>query len=163
MNKKIYSRSDFIKFFTDRVKTEKKSYLRPPYNNNPELFVEFCPECPGQCASICEEQIIERAEDGTPFINFNNGGCTFCKACLNACEKGVLSTDEETIIKANIHLDFTTCLAWNSTTCQSCKDTCEKDAIFFEGLINPNIRRDKCTRCGYCVNICPANSIEITP
>ncbi len=160
---KTYSRNDFIKFFTDRVKAKKNSSVRPPYNIEFDLFEQNCPECTGQCVSVCEEQIIEISEDGIPFLNFNKGGCTFCEACLEACEKDVLIAPEENKILANIHLDFTTCLAWNSTTCQSCKDACDYNAIFFEGLRNPNIRKDNCTRCGFCVNICPANSIEITP
>ena len=160
---KTYSRNEFIKFFTDRIKGEKKTYIRPPYSTGPNLFDQVCPECPGQCASICEEQIIEIAENGTPFLNFGKSGCTFCSACLDACEKGVLVAPEKKVITANIHLDFTTCLAWNSTLCQSCMNTCEVDAIFFAGLKNPNIRKDACTRCGMCIASCPVKSIEITP
>ncbi len=158
---KSYSRSEFIKFFTDRVKGEKKACLRPPYNDNPEIFEKVCPSCAGLCARICEEQIIEIGEEGTPVINLKKGGCTFCRACLDVCEKDVLNLKEDRFIKAKIHLNFTTCLAWNETVCQSCKEACTYDAILFDGLKKPNIRKDECNRCGICVPVCPEGSINI--
>jgi ferredoxin-type protein NapF len=160
---KTYNRTEFIKFFTDRIKGEKESFIRPPYNADPNLFDDICPQCPAPCADTCEEQIIEIAENGTPFINFEKGGCTFCADCLDACDKSVLTDPKKSIIEANIHLDFTSCLAWNGTLCQGCMDVCDVDAIFFDGIKNPNIRKDVCTHCGMCVPLCPVKSIEITP
>ncbi|KAA3610191.1 MAG: ferredoxin-type protein NapF [Calditrichaeota bacterium] len=160
---KTYNRTEFIKFFTNRLKADKVEYIRPPYNSDPNLFDKLCPECPELCAKICEEQIIDISDEGTPFINFDKGSCTFCAACLDVCEKGVLAVKEQNRIEAQIHLDFTTCLAWRNTLCQSCKDACNYDAIFFDGLKNPNIRKDACTHCGFCVEPCPSKSIEIKP
>ncbi len=158
---KKYSRSEFLSFFRDRFK-RKIDIIYPPFAVDEDRFAEECPACSGRCVPVCPQQIIQRNEDGIPRLNFSVDGCTFCAECADACEPDVLVTGEPERILADIHLDFSRCLAWQGTICQSCKDICPEQAIFFEGMKNPNIRKDVCTRCGFCVAACPVNCIRIS-
>jgi len=159
-NKK-YTRSEFFSFFLDRVR-QKSKLIYPPYSIDEDNFSNICPDCSGRCVVVCPQQIIERNQKRIPYLDFSTDGCTFCGACAEACEPGVLNQGQPNLIFGDIHLDFNSCLAWNDTICQSCKDVCPEDAIFFEGIKNPNIRKDVCTRCGLCLSVCPTESIQIS-
>jgi len=147
--------------FRDASVHNKEEVIRPPYNNEEVLFHQQCHNCAGECANVCEMEIIQISEDKTPHLSFAKSGCTFCDACANACEFGVLSLENRNDIKANIFLSTSSCLAWNATMCFSCKDPCLDNAIVFEGLFKPVIDMSKCTACGFCISRCPISAIEI--
>ncbi len=136
--------------------------VRPPYNSDPDLFHRLCPECADKpCAGVCEEEIIEIDEEGTPVLSFSKRGCTFCDACLDACEPGVLSDKTLNSINAVVEIDVLKCMAWHQSICSSCKDPCLEDAIAFLGLFRPQIVSDRCTGCGWCIHVCPSDAINI--
>ena len=147
--------------FTGDSEAKSKIMLRPPYNNNEELFYNACKQCEGKCSTACEEEIIKIAEDKTPYLSFDKSGCTFCDACVSACEFGVLIMEAKSNINANITLSTSSCLAWNDVICFSCKEPCLDNAIVFDGLFKPIIDMSKCTKCGFCVSRCPSLAIEM--
>jgi len=147
--------------FRDNSEAKSELILRPPYNNDESLFHNECSHCEGKCATVCEVEIIKIAEDKTPYISFENSGCTFCDDCVSACEFGVLSLEAKSDIKANINISVSSCLAWNDVMCMSCKDPCLDNAIIFQGLFKPVIDASKCTACGFCISRCPADAIEV--
>lgn len=144
-------------------KNHDKKVVRPPYSKEETLFHKYCPECEDTlCVSICEEEIIKIDEDKTPYLDFTKGGCTFCKECAKVCPSGVLDLESDKEIDAKFNINISTCLAWNNVMCSSCRDVCYDDAIEFFGVFRPTIESQKCTSCGFCYNVCPPYSIEIT-
>ncbi len=140
----------------------KKELIRPPYCDKNSDFSK-CKECEGSCVLSCEEKILFRDIDGSPYISFNGKGCTFCKKCAESCEFDVLSLEKEEKIYAEVIINETKCLAWNGTMCFSCKEPCLDNAIKFEGLFKPRIILDLCTGCGFCLPVCPSGAIHIKP
>ncbi|BDY13631.1 ferredoxin-type protein NapF [Hydrogenimonas cancrithermarum] len=144
-------------------KERERPIVRPPYNNDANLFLKLCPECIEKpCAKVCEEDIIHIRDDGTPELSFQKRGCTFCDACLSACEANVLSDKTVNYIDAKVEIDVLKCIAWHQVMCSSCKDPCLEDAIVFLGLFRPEINMEKCTACSWCLSVCPTEAIEIT-
>ena len=136
-------------------------YVYPPYYEDKSKFSE-CLECETKdCLLVCEEKIIH-IEKGLPIIKFGKNGCTFCDECANACQKDVLDIKhKKEKLNCEILINPKKCIAWNQTICFSCGDICEVRAINFRGMFNPIIDEDKCTSCGFCISVCPADSIEI--
>ena len=143
-------------FFKRGLKT---SFIHPPYYNEKSDFAN-CLECEEKsCAVVCDEKIIH-IEDGYPVIKFGVGGCTFCDECAESCEKGVLKVEyKRDKLDCDLVINPKLCLAWNNTICFSCLDICPERAILFKGVLNPVIDYDKCTNCGFCISVCPSNSI----
>jgi ferredoxin-type protein NapF len=145
-------------------KPEQKPVIRPPYNNDPSLFHRICPDCiEKQCSKVCEEEIIVIDESGSPTLNFSRKGCTFCDACADACDAGVLSDKTVHFVDATVEINVLKCIAWHQVMCSSCKEPCLDDAIAFIGLFRPEIDMTRCTACGWCIPVCPADAIEIVP
>lgn len=147
--------------FNKKQDKDEISIIRPPYNEDETLFHKECPSCDAPCVTLCEEEIIVLSEDKTPHIDFSKGGCTYCDECANACEYDVLLKDSKQKISAKIEIDITKCLSWHETMCFSCKDPCLDDAIEFLGMFRPSILEDKCTNCGFCLNVCPTDAITV--
>ena len=142
-------------------KKEKEILLRPPYYNNINAFDTECQNCDGKCATLCQEQIIIIQDDKTPVLDFSSSGCTYCDDCATACEFDVLHIEHKREINADIVINNSNCLSWNSTMCFSCKDPCLEDAIEFKAMFMPSIDMAKCTACGFCISRCPTLAIDI--
>ncbi|WP_456486120.1 ferredoxin-type protein NapF [Hydrogenimonas sp.] len=137
--------------------------IRPPYNTDTSLFHMLCPSCEAKsCVKACEEEIISVDPSGIPTLDFSTRGCTFCGACADACTPGVLSDKTINCIQAKVEIDILKCIAWHGVLCSSCKDPCQDDAIAFLGLFRPEIEDAKCTACGWCAHVCPADAIIFT-
>ena len=141
----------------------KKNFVYPPYFEDIQNFSK-CIECEGKyCIKACAENIIE-IENGYPIIKFGLNGCTFCDECANVCELNVLDVSfKKEKLNAEFIINPKNCIAWNETICFACQDVCPKRCIIFRGMFNPVIDDEKCTACGFCLSVCPANSIEIIP
>ncbi len=146
----------------EKTEEVKKDIIRPPYSGEISDF-SICRECEGSCVLACEEKILFRDIDGSPYVSFNGKGCTFCKKCAESCEFGVLSLEKEEGINVEVVIDKNRCLAWNGTMCFSCKEPCLENAIKFQGLFNPKVSLDLCTGCGFCLSVCPSGAIYIKP
>lgn len=146
----------------EKKENTKKDVIRPPYSDENSDFSQ-CKECEGSCVLSCEERILFRDIDGSPYVSFNGKGCTFCKKCAESCELDVLSLEKPAKINANLKIEINKCLAWNGTMCFSCKEPCLDNAIRFEGIFKPQILSDLCTGCGFCIPVCPTGAISIKP
>ena len=147
---------------------------RPPWALSESLFTDQCTRC-HECISVCEEEIIIKADGGFPEIDFHRGECTFCEACVDACEpSALLKQDSEQTNQQAFYFDISiddSCLAKKKTHCQSCKDVCDTRAITMPcpkdvslgAIQTPEINIDDCTSCGACISTCPSESISITP
>lgn len=155
-------------FFSKKEK--KEVILRPPYFYNKSskyeddlsFFIKECINCEGICHTFCEEKIIVMAEDKTPKIDFNLGGCTYCDACAVACPSEVLKIEYKHKIRTKVEINILECISWNKTMCFCCKDPCLENAIEFIGMFRPTINIDNCTSCGFCVAICPTGAIVMS-
>ncbi len=164
------SRRDFLTAFKKPLEKatpqDETLIVRPPYANDLESFDRLCIACDSKaCKTACEEEeaIIVIRADGTPMLNFSQKGCTFCEACAQACDAGVLDlahlhTSEQ--INARFIIDPKGCVAHNGVICFACKEPCIDDAILFNGMFNPVIDTDRCTGCGYCFGRCPTKAIS---
>ena len=134
--------------------------LYPPYYNKKEDIL-FCLDCiEKNCVNSCPEKIIQ-INNNIPTLNFTYSGCTFCDECAKACDKVLKIENKKECINAEFLINYKKCLAWNNIICYSCQDICEKNAIIYKGMFNPIIDLDKCNGCGFCISVCPNNSIEI--
>jgi len=152
-------RREFFSSFAKAFKREEPKRLYPPYYLHEDDF-EKCRECEAKgCASACEgEEGIIRIVDGVPSLDFSKSGCSFCDACAQACEEGVLKVEWRRRLPP-VRIDPIGCLAWHHTICSSCKEACLERAIDFAGLFRPEVN-ERCTGCGFCVGVCPAGAIE---
>jgi len=156
-------RRDLFDLFTSPFKESKKlqkKVIRPPYFIDENSFHNECIHCEDKfCFVSCQESIIIITKDKTPCIDFNIGGCTYCDECAINCPKDVLKVEYKRQINIDVEIDMLKCLSWNGVMCFSCKDPCIDEAIEFLGIFKPNIIKDKCTSCGFCINSCPSNAI----
>jgi len=144
------------------------SAIRLPWVIDEQHFINDCTQC-GDCLKSCEENIIVKGDGGFPEIDFSQGECTFCQACIAVC-KQPLFINERTNNQSAWRLDIkieNSCLAKNNVVCQSCQDICEPEAINFKYLLSkipqPQIALEQCNGCGACVSICPQTAIKLTP
>ncbi len=139
-----------------------KTPIRPPWSLPETLFLETCTGC-GNCLKACPEQII--VQDNTPFpkINFTNGDCTFCKACVDSCNDHVFFTTTTQPAWNHKALVSNNCLPKSGVACQSCQDACDVRAISFYprmgGPASPEINLELCNGCGACFSVCPNDAI----
>ena len=161
------SRRDFLTAFKKPLHEGKEGtplVVRPPYGLDASVFHRECVTCLNKsCVASCDEQIIFIQEDGTPTLNFSKSGCTFCEACAEVCEAGVLNlehTHNAETLNATFSISTEGCVAHNGVICFSCKEPCIDDAILFNGMFNPVIDMDKCTGCGFCLGRCPTLAID---
>ena len=143
-----------------REKRDEEIIVRPPYYSDEDAFATECQKCEGECASLCQEQIIVITEDKTPKLVFNSRGCTYCDECAIGCPSNVLLVENKRLIVAEIVINKEKCLSWQGVMCFSCKDPCLEDAIDFKAMFMPKIN-DKCTNCGFCIGRCPTEAIDI--
>ena len=155
-------RRELFSSLASSVKNTKKQekLLRPPYFGDESLFHNECSKCEAKCATVCEEEIIKIADDKTPYIVFSQNGCTYCDECAIACEFGVLNLEDKKLLNAVVTINKDKCISWHHTMCFSCKDPCLDNAIDFKAMFMPVIN-DKCTACGFCINRCPTDAIDI--
>lgn len=150
-------RGGFFGAIASLFKEDGKVLIRPPYILADATFDE-CHGCDGMCVSACEEKIIYRDNNGTPFLDFKISGCSDCHKCLEACEPNVLSNPEQ-FIKGYAKISMMSCMSHHETICFACKEPCMENAIVFKGMFNPIILPERCTGCGYCVSVCPSAAI----
>lgn len=136
----------------------------PPYSIDADKFADICTRC-GDCIVACPEGILEIPERSRlPIVNFAKGACTFCEACVDACEPKALvkGAGAPWAMKAAI---TSNCLSFQKVACRACADFCEMRAIRFHlrlgGQSIPDLDSEACTGCGACLVACPNGSIEM--
>ncbi len=162
----MMERRELFSFLSSSVKefgketTKEELIVRPPYFAEIAAFDTECQNCKGECASLCQEQIIIIGEDKTPHLDFSKRGCTYCDACAIACPSDVLLVENKHLIEVDVVINKNKCLSWQGVMCFSCKDPCLEDAIDFKAMFMPQINQ-KCTNCGFCIARCPVEAIDI--
>ncbi len=161
------------------LKSNSKSYFRPPSSLPENLFNTLCIRC-GSCIKACPSKIIVHRQDPddpvswmTPEVTFNEGYCIEdCNLCSIVCPSGAITQFKREAKKhifmatAEVHLDK--CLLMERVECDRCKISCGYDAITIEFnrdnmMSFPLIDSDKCVGCGACAVICPPRTIEMIP
>ncbi len=126
-------------------------------------FADQCRRC-DDCIKVCEEGILVQGDGGFPSVDFARGGCTFCGDCARACTHQALDTAVAPAWSL-IAVVAEDCVARNGVTCRSCGEVCEARAVRFAlrvgGPAVPAIDAAQCTGCGFCVAVCPTQSIQM--
>ncbi|WP_064605518.1 ferredoxin-type protein NapF [Photobacterium sp. J15] len=145
------------------TRRRKPQLQRMPWVVDEDTFIDRCTRC-NKCLHACETKIIIKGDGGFPTVDFNQGECTFCYGCAEACPEALFHprTESPWALKADIGQG---CLARNRIECRSCGDMCEVQAISFRlqpgGVAQPVLNNEGCTGCGACLSVCPALAITM--
>jgi ferredoxin-type protein NapF len=128
-------------------------------------FVEACERC-GDCARICEAQIIHKGTGGYPEVSFEQVGCSLCGECAVACKGRGLSKDPASERPWGHRIRISEdCLPRLGVVCRTCGEACDERAIRFQPRVGgpalPGLESALCTGCGQCLARCPVDAIEI--
>lgn len=145
------------------IRRRSPAVQRLPWVVDEDTFTDGCTRC-NKCLNACEAQIIVKGDGGFPTVDFNQGECTFCYRCAEACPEPLFhpQTGSPWELKAHINQN---CLARNNVECRSCGDMCETQAIHFRlqpgGVAVPELNSGDCTGCGACLSVCPTSAITM--
>lgn len=157
--------SNVVDFSKRRLFTRQAdNTIRLPWVADTQSFTDLCTRC-GECARVCDTQIIVSGDGGFPTVDFSIDECTFCYRCADVCQEQIFLTEAETPWHAKASINET-CLAKQNVECRSCGELCEPMAIQFKlevgKVAQPHISHDKCSGCGACVAVCPSSSINVS-
>lgn len=158
----MQSRRSFFASFGGLVKKQKEERFFPyaPFFDESKAYL--CATCDNAtCVASCPENIIKRDEKEPPKLDFSTRGCTMCGDCAVSCSQKVFDSDNDAKIHATVEIDAASCMAWHNTICKSCFDPCLDKAIDFSGFFYPTINPEKCTACGFCIGVCPADAVMV--
>ncbi len=146
--------------------------LRPPGARSEEEFLRRCIKC-NKCAQVCVYKSIKIQHldvwrtFGTPVIFPREIPCYLCMACPPVCPTGALDnrlTDKEKVRMGVAVINKDICLPYMGIICRSCFERCPiyREAIILEDERYPVVIEEKCTGCGICEHVCPAEKAAIT-
>ncbi len=138
---------------------------RPPWAQTEPQFSNLCTRC-GDCISACRAEILTTGASGFPIIDFREGECSFCRACVEACSTSALRVNDDQsacwTYKATIS---NRCLAAHGVECRVCGERCPTGAVKFRaaigGIARLSFDESICNGCGACAAPCPADAITI--
>jgi ferredoxin-type protein NapG len=149
------------------------AFLRPPGALSEPEFLAACTRC-DECIKACPRWAIRRAgselgerNEGTPVILPETNPCWLCEdlPCIAACGPGALTplADREDVAMGHAIVDSGLCYSAQGSICESCQERCplRPRAITVRFGELPEVDRDRCTGCGICVYLCPADAIAI--
>lgn len=135
--------------------------IRPPWSSETSIK-NTCTGC-GDCIAACPESILFSGPANTPVVSFESAECTFCQACVNACDQPVFDVSKPAwTIQATIS---DSCILNMGISCRLCTDSCETEALVFDPSQRPvgrvSVDQDSCTGCGACVAACTFSAISV--
>jgi ferredoxin-type protein NapF len=149
------------------TEARRRQPLGPPPPWHGDLALEpHCPGCAHPCVSACETNIIrlhpaDHALAGVPYLDFHQGGCTFCRACVEACPLEIETSAADRPVIGSAVLDRSTCIAWDDVICMACSGRCEYHAIHTTHQRRAQVDAAVCNGCGQCVSACPVHALTI--
>jgi len=126
-----------------RIETQGGKEKDTPKGVFPDLTLNFLPKLCNHCLNppcvdVCPVNALQKREDGPVILD--QGLCTFCKACANACPYNVIYVNEkeELIEKCNL------CVHRIDKGLEPfCVICCEGQALHFGDLSDPNSKISK--------------------
>ena len=129
------------------------------------ISAETCSACEQPCLDACPERIIAlHPEDhdlaGEAYLAFDNGPCTFCGACLDACPEGPAARPGSRGLPP-VALDPAGCLAARGVVCVICVARCPERALAAGAGGQISLNSSHCSGCGACVPACPTSALHV--
>lgn len=119
-----------------------------------------CDGC-ARCVDACETRIITLRAGELPQLDFQQGECTFCGACADACPQPLFHPRDSEALPQRVRID-SRCITFQGVNCRSCQESCEQQAIRFRlmpnGIAQPETLPQNCTGCGACIAPCPVSA-----
>ncbi len=147
-----------------RGRPRPKAEPRPPWARPEAAFLDLCTRC-RDCLPVCPQRLLVSGDGGYPTLDFRLGECTFCAACVAACEPRALLRREDEAPWPYKAQASPACLPAKGIECRVCGDYCAESAIRFPprlgGSPMPEIDAGRCNGCGACVAPCPVDAIRI--
>jgi ferredoxin-type protein NapF len=127
-----------------------------------------CRTCHRPCVAACGQDIVRIHPDGhalagIPWLDFSAAGCTFCGECVRACPYLVAGDDAAAPTLGTARLERGRCLNWQGVICRSCLGACPVQALQQDRHRRVIVTADRCTGCGMCIAICPADALVVAP
>jgi ferredoxin-type protein NapG len=144
-------------------------WLRPPGAANEPAFLEKCTRCT-DCLEACPYESIRRLAPewgeaaGTPAIIAHESPCYLCKdlPCIAACTTEALKPLARQDVRiGTAMIEIRRCYQAMGQPCDYCVLRCplKGEAISWDNRGLPRINAARCTGCGVCVYLCPAEAI----
>jgi ferredoxin-type protein NapF len=132
--------------------------------SDPVRLAELCTRC-GDCLPVCDEGVLVFGDGGYPTVDFERGGCTFCGDCASVCKADVFAVARAQPWSFTAHVG-SDCLGARGIVCDACRESCELGAVRIVRAVGTapiaTIEPEKCTGCGFCVSVCPADAISFS-
>jgi MauM/NapG family ferredoxin protein len=151
--------------------------LRPPgaLGGGGAEFEAVCSQC-GQCAAACPANAIKispggggdggRVAGGYPYIVPADRPCVLCDelACMKACPTGALRPLDKLRVRiGTAKVEHGACLRSHGEDCRLCVDACPVEGAIVIGESGKvRVKKNVCTGCGLCENVCPTDPRAVT-
>lgn len=151
-----------------------KPFVRPPGAVAEASFLALCTRC-DDCVKACPEWVIRKTGpefgarlEGYPMLLPEQNPCVFCDGlpCAAACKTGALAAPAAGgfVRVGTAVVDNARCYMGQGQPCDYCVKECpvapKAIAVTARGL-SAGVNAARCTGCGECAQICPANAISI--
>lgn len=150
-----------------------RRWLRPPGALPESQFLSTCTRCTA-CQEACSYQSIRRLGPefaslaGTPAVIPHESPCYLCEdmPCIAACAPlALLRVPRKEARMGLAVIDASACHVAQGQPCDYCVARCplRDAAILWDASGLPRVIEGRCTGCGVCAYLCPAQAIVIVP
>lgn len=147
--------------------------LVPPGAQGLDNFAGHCIGCQ-LCVNVCPNNVLVSSTQGAgllqPGMSFEKGYCRpNCVKCGEVCPTGAIRAisveDKKRIGIGKAAIDQGLCIVRvDKIQCSACQRICPQEAISLKGDLSGNLKMpfvdvDRCTGCGACEYVCPAQPL----